>query len=42
MGRKPRLEFAGAFYPIIRRGNRAEPIYQDEDGRNQKKLEGIS
>lgn len=31
MPRKPRIEFAGAFYHILSRGDRGEPIYLDAD-----------
>lgn len=30
MARKPRLEFEGAFYHVIARGNRREPIFHDD------------
>jgi putative transposase len=33
MARKPRIEFAGAVYHVISRGDRGEPIYQDDEDR---------
>lgn len=30
MGRAPRIEFPGAFYHVINRGNHLEPIYTDD------------
>ena len=33
MARKPRIEFAGAVYHVISRGDRGEAIYQDEEDR---------
>ncbi|MBM4332711.1 MAG: transposase, partial [Deltaproteobacteria bacterium] len=33
MARKPRIEFAGAVYHVISRGDRGEPIYQDDGDR---------
>jgi len=34
MGRRPRIEYPGAFYHIITRGNRKEPIFLDDRDRN--------
>ena len=35
MARKPRIEYPGAFYHVIARGNRKEPIFlNDEDRKN--------
>ena len=33
MARKPRIEFAGAVYHVISRGDRGEAIYQDDEDR---------
>ena len=33
MARKPRIEFAGAVYHVLSRGDRGEPIYQDDEDR---------
>jgi len=33
MARKPRIEFAGAVYHVISRGDRGEEIYQDDEDR---------
>ena len=33
MARKPRIEFAGAVYHVLRRGNHGENIYQDDEDR---------
>ncbi|MBM4331789.1 MAG: transposase [Deltaproteobacteria bacterium] len=33
MARKPRIEFAGAVYHVVSRGDRGEPIYQDDEDR---------
>ena len=33
MARPPRLEFAGAFYHVTSRGDRREPIYEDDEDR---------
>jgi len=35
MARKPRIEYEGAFYHVITRGNRKEPIFLDDDDKNQ-------
>ncbi len=35
MARKPRIEYAGAVYHVICRGDRGEPIFQDEIDRTQ-------
>lgn len=31
MARRPRIEFAGAFYHVISRGDYGEAIYQDDE-----------
>ena len=33
MARKPRIEFAGAVYHVISRGDRGEAIYKDDEDR---------
>ena len=33
MARKPRIEFAGAVYHVISRGDRGEEIYEDDEDR---------
>jgi len=33
MARKPRIEFAGAVYHVLSRGDRGEAIYQDDEDR---------
>jgi hypothetical protein len=33
MARKPRIEFAGAVYHVISRGDRGEAIYLDDEDR---------
>jgi len=33
MGRKPRIEYAGASYHVMCRGNRREKIFQDDEDR---------
>ncbi len=33
MARSIRIEFPGAFYHVMARGNRREPIFQDEEDR---------
>jgi hypothetical protein len=35
MARKPRIEFAGAVYHVINRGDRGEAIYQDDEDRTK-------
>lgn len=35
MGRTPRLEFPGAFYHVIARGNHRQPIFHDDRDRRQ-------
>ena len=34
MGRKPRVEYYGAIYHIIQRGNNKKPIFKDERHKN--------
>ena len=33
MARQPRIEFPGAFYHVMSRGDRHEPIFEDDDDR---------
>jgi hypothetical protein len=33
MARQPRNEFPGAFYHVMSRGDRHEPIFEDDDDR---------
>ena len=35
MARKPRIEYPGAFYHIIVRGNRREDIFLDDEDRHE-------
>jgi hypothetical protein len=35
MARKPRIEFAGAVYHIISRGDRGEAIYEGDEDRER-------
>ena len=35
MARRPRIEFAGAFYHVISRGDHKEAIYQDDEDRKR-------
>ncbi|MCK7516207.1 MAG: transposase [Desulfobacterales bacterium] len=35
MARKLRVEYAGAIYHVMNRGDRREPIFQDEDDRQR-------
>ncbi len=35
MARRPRIEFAGAFYHVISRGDHGEAIYQDDEDRKR-------
>jgi hypothetical protein len=34
MSPEPRLEFEGALYHVISRGNRREPIFEDDEDRD--------
>jgi hypothetical protein len=34
MARKPRIEYAGAVYHVLNRGDRREPIYRDQQDRS--------
>ncbi len=42
MGRKPRVEYAGALYHVMCRGNRCETIFQDDqDGLLDKQMDSL-
>jgi hypothetical protein len=37
MGRKIRVEYAGAIYHVMNRGNRRQPIFRDDEDRQRFK-----